>query len=239
MIVFWRLVLAYLVSDFIVTTELFSKLKSRPILNFIVQFFVHFIVAFVLTCEFFDIAWADFGYMDISGPLAIVILSLGHYIHDRWSIFSLLSFNMSCCAGLAFLWNKFLFLVLIFVFSPIVGFQDSGTFFPEKITMLSALLMFISHTTTDFIYHMENDVYGVDYPPFDERYLMILQRCILWLGLLLSGFLWIPAVAVWAGIIVYLKKIRIIDFSKVGFYIGTIIVVIIALVARHIAGPVF
>ena len=110
-----------------------------------------------------------------------------------------------------------LFLVLV---APFEELYNSGNFFAESWVVFLVGLLLATRVLGWFIFAIEQDVYGRDYPSFDEQWLLALVRAIFFLLMLLPGLRWAVVFVVWMGACLYARKIRLLDIPAWAFFVG-------------------
>lgn len=230
MIIFWRLLLAYLINEFIIHTDFLGYWKNYGFKKILIHNVIFLVLAFLLTLPFINTNWVNVYGLYLNGWICLALITILFILQDMWRIHTIKNFGR-LNNTLYFLWDQFLHFMIIFVFSPLTGFDKHVLPFTEKSIILACILVVVSYGFTVLIYFVEKDLYKTDFPRFDEKYLLILQRVILWLFFLIPGFYWIPFVILWVVYGIYLK---IIDFGKFARHIGFILTAISGIIARYI-----
>jgi len=236
MFIFWRLILAHLLADFTFQSDFISNWKRRSIKGLLFHCATHFVISAVLTYPWLWSVWVDTGWFRLNGWMCIFILSIIHLLQDEWRTFTMRRFR-TADSTVYFLWDQVIHAGFIFLFSPIYGifgiFKD-GSFMPEKWIVLLCLAAAVTHALTVFIYFIEKDLYRAEFPRFDEKYLAMGERLVLWGFLLLPGYWWAPFLVLWVGHMFYLRRKRTVDFSKVGLYLGLFMTGVFGALARWV-----
>jgi hypothetical protein len=231
--IFWRIVLAYLINEFIIRSDFPKYWKNPGFKKTAFHSGVFFIIALILTFPFIEETWVCVYGLHFSGWASLVMISFLLGVQNTWRIYTLKNFGF-LDNTLYFLWDRFVHIVIIFAFCPLTGFEKNALPFGEKIVVLLCFFIVVSYGLSVLLYFIERDLYGADFPGFDEKYLMILQRTALWLLFLIPGLYRLAFIVLWIGYSIYLKHRRIMDFSNFALYAGFALTVILALVTRYI-----
>ena len=71
-----------------------------------------------------------------------------------------------------------------------------------------------------FVYLVEQDMYGRDFPTMDEKFVTMLMRLIFFLIVLLPGWRWLVWFVAWFWACLVARKNRLMDLSPFAFYFG-------------------
>jgi len=233
MIIFWRLAAAHLLADFTLQTNLINRLKRRSRWGLVLHCLTHLAMYLLFTWNYLNMFWVNYDSVKIKGWVCLIVITLLHYLQDHWRVFTITRYHTKD-GTLHFLWDQFVHFGILFAFSPVLGFTFNGDFFPEKWVVLISAFVLISHAGTILIYFIEKDTYGASFPADHAKYLGMGIRIVLWLFFLIPGLAWLPFVAAWAGYAVYLKKRRLVDFSRMGFYLGMTMTVTVGIISHLI-----
>lgn len=233
MVIFWRLVLAHLLSDFTFQTDFINRWKRRSVWGMLVHCLIHLLVAFALTHRYINLVWVRAGGMELKGWMCVLILGIVHFIEDEVRVLMMRRLRTSDGTW-SFLFDQLVHIVVIFTLSPMYAVTMAGTLFPEKWVVLLCLCVGVTHALTVFVYFLEKDLYGAQFPEFDEKYLVMAERLVLWGFFLLPGYWWVPFLALWVAHIFYLRKKRVVDFSKAGLYVGVFMTFLLGTAARWV-----
>ena len=233
MLIFWRLILAHLLADFTFQSDYINSWKKRSIQGLLVHCATHFVISAMLTFPYISSVWIDTGWIKLHGWTCISILVVIHLLQDEWRMYTMRRFKTADCT-VYFAWDQVIHAGFIFLFSPIYGMLKSGSFLPEKWVVLAAIAVGVTHALTVFVYFIEKDLYNAEFPNFDEKYLVIGERLVLWGFFLLPNYWWAPFSILWIGHMFYLRRRRTIDFSRVGFYLGLSMTFLFGFLARWV-----
>jgi len=183
--IFWRLVLAHLLTDFTFQTNLVARWKRENVWGGIFHSFLFTLTSFVLNWPYLTNIWINFHQSTIilQGWVCIILISISHFLEDEWRIWTITKLN-SPDSFYFFIWDQFIHLVLIFTFSPIL----MGPII-EWWVFLGILLILLTHFSTIFIYFLEKDVFGkAEVPSGKEKYLPMIERITITIGIFLGGY---------------------------------------------------
>ena len=133
---------------------------------------------------------------------------------------------------LTFFTKIFANLLFLFLCVPFRVLYETGNFFAESWVIFLVGLVTATRVIGWFIFSIEQDRYGRDYPTFDERWLLMMVRAIFFLIMLLPGWRWAVLLVVWYAACVYARKIRLMDVSHAAFYIGVIGAALVGFLVR-------
>ncbi|MBT3392512.1 MAG: DUF3307 domain-containing protein [Elusimicrobiaceae bacterium] len=233
MIIFWRLILAHLLADYVFQTKEFIFWKRNSLLGVLAHSVIHFLTSILLTFSYLNEIWIQLGSFKINGWLAITIITTIHFIIDAISRTSVKYKNKRT---LFFFGDQISHFLIIFMFSAPNLFAQTGSLFAEKAVIVIAFLLLTTHFTTFLTYCIESDLFNttLPFPTLDERYLTIAYRIIFYLLFLLPGYLWIGFILVWLGVGIVVKKKRLIDISAFNFYTAFGLTALFGIIARII-----
>jgi len=233
MIIFWRLFLAHLIGDFTLQFDVVNRLKRNYWWGMLVHTGTHLALSVLLTWQYLGRTWFSFGAVNMPGWAALLCVFALHHLQDELRVFLIRRFHTPDNT-LHFLWDQLVHGAVIFIFSPVIGFQCSGCIISEKMIALAACFVLVSHFTTVLVYFVDKDMYNDRFPSFDEKYFGIAMRAVLWLFFLLPGWNWLPYSALWLGYIAWLRWRRVLDFSHIGNYAGLAFTLCVGALSRYI-----
>ena len=121
---------------------------------------------------------------------------------------------------LSFVLHDLFNLLVLFLAVPFRALYDTGSFFAETWVIFFVGLLFVTKVLGNFIFCVEKDLYGRDFPTMDEHWIMMLMRAIFFLTGLLAGWRCLFFMsACWVAVI-YARRIRLMDISSFAFYFG-------------------
>lgn len=231
MSIFWRLVLAHLMADFLFHFNFIYKLKNTKIFaGYIVHGLVFFWSAVLCCHEFLFIPWLNLGSFDLNGVQSILILAVLHALLDKINPSETRSFQG---------YNLFLFLLwqameimLLFIFAPFISIPGQSIFVGDKLIFIFIGVLISTYFFMVSIHFLKRDINQSAYPIFDERFVSTLYRLSLYLLLLIPGFWGYLLGFIWAFLVVILKKPFVVDTCPYRLYGGTAITIILAFIMR-------
>jgi len=220
MIVFWRLFLAFFITDFMLFNHTGEKALSKSrTAGLCVHGGIFLAVCLGLCWGYLTMPWPFLEMVDLPGWMCIVLFTLFHVFTDEFFQFGgkfrygyLTTFFVKTIVNLLFL----------FLCVPFQVLYETGNFFAEGWVIFLVGLVTATRVLGWFIFSIEQDRYGREYPTFDERWLLMMVRAIFFLIMLLPGWRWAVILAVWFAACVYARRVRFIDVSNAAFYIGVI-----------------
>ena len=220
MIVFWRLFLAFFLTDFVVFNRMAEKLRARSrALGMLLHGGVFLLLCLGLCYGYLTMSWPFLELVHMPGWVCIILLTLFHVFSDEFFQFGgksrhgyLMTFFVKNLANFLF----------IFLCVPFKVLYETGNFFAEPWVIFCVGLVSCTRMLGWFSFAIEQDRYGRDYPTFDERWLLSMMRMIFFLIMLLPGWRWVVLLTVWFMACLYARRIRLMDISHAAFYIGII-----------------
>lgn len=231
MIIFWRLLLSHLLADFTLQLDFVNKLKRKSSLGMFIHCLTHFVSAAALTWPFLGEVWVSPGGVDITGWWALVLMFVVHYAVDELRIFSMKAGYKD--STVSFLLDQVAHIYVLFLISPAVV-PAPGSLMGEKWIAIACMLVLVTHFTTVLIYFLEKDLFGKDFPGFDEKYFLIFERVVIWAFFFAAGYWWIPFALAWILQVFYVKRKRIMDLSGLNVWVSVAMAVGIGLWTRFI-----
>jgi len=218
MIVFWRLFLSYFLTDFILgfrSADFWSPQNRNKRLVWQVGLFL--VLAYGLC----------YGYLTMRWPLLELIHLPGWAVIPVIALFSAFSASFFDFGGkikygyfLSFVTKTFVNLLFLFLCVPFHVLYETGNFFAEPWIIFIVGLVLTTRVIERCIFTVEQDLYGRNYPSFDEQWMLMTARAIFFLIMLLPGWRWVVLLLVWFGACFYARRIRLLDVSRFAFYLG-------------------
>lgn len=229
MSIFWRLVLAHLMADFLFHFNFIYKLKNS---KFFAGYFVHGVVFFVCASaccwNYLNISW----FFGLNGVQSIFILAVLHAFLDKINPCETRSFE-GYNFSLFLLWQA-IEIMLLFIVAPFVSVRGESFIIGDKFIFIVIGMLISTYFFMVLIHLFKRDFCQGVYPIFDERFVSTSYRLAIYLLLLIPtvwgyilGSLWVVSGAI-------LKKPFIIDNCPYRLYGGTVITVIFALIVRFL-----
>ncbi len=227
--IFWRLFLSHFIADFTLQTDWINKIKREKTIGVVVHVLIHLIITYLLLYPYLSKIWFS-GIVSIKGYLIVFLICLLHFAVDQIRVYVIKN-GIYPDNTLSFIVDQIFHLYFIFIFSPFtdVPFNFSG----ERIIMILSFIVLISHTTTVLIYYIEKDLKNTSFPSFDQKYLMIFERIVLFGLIMVEEKIWYILALGWVAQIYYMKEKKFIDISWLNFILSVVISVLFGLVSRY------
>ena len=220
MIVFWRLLLAYYLAALLFYNRPFFAWRNRrPVLTAFLQGGVFCLFSVLLTRGYCYMAWPLLHFFDVSATLCLLALSVFYVINDRLLVYRTGQVKYH---AITFVVHDFLMWVAIFLCVPFKVLYETGNWVAAPWTVTFVCLLIITKMFSVFIYMVEQDLYGRDYPTIDESVITMLMRLIFFLIVLLPGWRWPFWFVVWLWACQIARKNRLMDFSRFALYFSAL-----------------
>ena len=193
--IFWRLLFGHLLADFTLQTNFINRWKRGSAWGMLAHCSVHPLCYAALTFHSLAQDWVGLGSLQLKGWACLLILYATHYLEDEWRVTTILR-HKTPDNTLYFLWDQVIHAALIFAVSPL-GLGSGEPWIPEKWPVFGCLVVALTHMTTVATYFLERDIYGGEYPGFEEKYLGMAERVVLGLSFLLPYNGWLLVAPTW------------------------------------------
>jgi hypothetical protein len=120
----------------------------------------------------------------------------------------------------------------LFLIAPLHVLYKTGHFFAEPWIIFLVGLITTTRVLGWFIFAIEQDKYGRDYPTLDERWMLMMVRAIFFLIMLLPGVRWLVLFLIWLGTCLYARRMRLMDVTNWAFFAGVVGSVLIGFLVR-------
>lgn len=230
MIVFWRLFLAYFLTDFVFFHKTIDQVRRENYTRGIILHAGVFLFwSFTLCHGYLTMPWPFLELVHLPGWACILLFGAFHIFTDDF-----FQFGGKCKHGfvLTFLLKNAVNILFLFLCVPFKVLYETGNFFAEPWIIFCVGLIVVTRVLGWGLIAVEQDRYGENYVSFDERLLLMLVRAIFFLIMLLPGWRWTVLLAVWLGTCMYARKIRLMDISNFVFYVGALGAVFIGFLVR-------
>lgn len=232
MVIFWRLVLAHLLADFTLQLDVVNRLKRRSVWGMAVHCLTHLAATVALTWQWLPDTWFTLWGAEVPGWAAVLLMLGVHFVVDQLRVYSMKALKWRDNTA-SFLADQFLHLYVLFMISPVeVG--GAGLLGGETWPALAAMLVLVAHFTTVLVYFVEKDLFGKQFPAFDEKYFLIFERVVLWAFFFAQGRWWLPFAALWAAQLFYIRRKRIMDLSAANVWLSVLSAVLAGTCSRYI-----
>lgn len=263
--IFWRLVLGHLIADFTLQTNYIAAWKRRNIWGLLVHCGTHPIVYSLLLWSYLGQVWLKVGPIELTGCTCIFLVFFTHFIEDEWRIWSVLK-KGSPDNTIFYLWDQAIHYAVLFAFSPVIdGFTGKFGWFEYPVIQgvvsasvasgmgmierfftivrsevwvpVGILLAVVTHFTTVTIYFLEKDLFGLDFPSDQEKYISMAERLVVTACFLLPGFWWVTVLAVWLLRTILYKTCHICNFTWINIILGNVTAILCGLLIRCFLNP--
>jgi hypothetical protein len=192
--ILWRLVLAHLLADFTFQTNFIAAWKKRNVWGGILHSAMFLVIGTALCWGYLTDIWVIVGgELIIQGWMALILLSILHFVEDEWRVWTIQKFNSPDNFAF-FVWDQVIHLILIFVFFPAqLGFKTDETW-----VVLAILFVLTTHFTTIFVYYIEKDIFNRTDALADDKYVFMAERLLIAVCFLLPGWWAFSFLGVWA-----------------------------------------
>ncbi len=230
MIVFWRLFLAYFLTDFVFFHRTAQVPRPEHKLRNKLLHAVAFIGWGLLLCYgYLAMEWPFLELVNMPGWVCIVCFALFHVCtEDLFDLGGKIKHGYLTGFCLKTLVN----LLFLFLCVPFEALYHTGSFFVEQWVIFCVGLVCATRVLGRFLYAMDQDRFGQLHTTFDERWMLMTVRAIFFLIMLLPGWRWTVLLVVWFSACLYARNIRLLDISKLTFYAGMFGATLLGLLVR-------
>ena len=218
MIVFWRLFLALFIADFLFFDKTYQTAQGKKRYRAVALRGAGVLGLSLLFCwQYLAMPWPLlYPTFLCPGWLCVVVFALFHILTD---CYFQLGGKIKYGYTLTFLLRNLVNVWFIILVSPFKTLYETGNFFAEPWIVFCAGLLIAMRVIGSFIFALEQDLYGRDYPSFDEQWMLALMRAIFFLGMLLPGIRWAVLFVIWLGACLYARCIRLLDVPAWAFWL--------------------
>ena len=216
MIVFWRLVLAYYICAVLFCNPRFFAWRERHMSAAVLGQGICFAsVAALLCASYWHHNWQLAELWVMPGWLGIILCSVIYMVLNSLFVYRP---QKTRHHTLTFLVHDTLMLFGLFACSPLHTVYRTGNFMHEPLTVFFVGLLLVTRIFSIFIYMVEMDLYGRDFPTIDESFVTMLMRLIFFLIVLLPGWRWVLWFLVWFYACGEAHQNRLMDISRFALY---------------------
>lgn len=161
--VFFRLLLAHLLTDFTIQTNFIARWKKQSFLGVVVHSAAFFILAFILTFSELNKIWFEYP-IKLPGYLCLLILFILHVIEDEYRAYNVRHYHIQDTL-LFFLWDQIIHVVFLYVFSPYREFSF------EPWVIVACLFIVGTHGLSVVLLYLDIMIYNKQtaYDKFNKR----------------------------------------------------------------------
>jgi len=222
MIIFWRLILAHLLTDYTFQTNRIAEWKRKSVTGVAVHSFIFLVLALALTWQYLGETWWKF-----SGLASVILLSVIHFIEDQYRVWTIKRKD-SPDNIMFFLWDQFIHVVFIFMLAPydreIIG---------EKVIFILVLVIVLTHMASILMFYMERSFYELEHSitGLKKKYYLITERLVVFLSMLLPSPWWALFVLTAAGSYLLNRKLKL-KFTRLNLIASIVLVVLCGILGR-------
>lgn len=231
MIVFWRLVLTYYICAVLFYNRRFFAWRDRhPNAASVLQVVVFALISSLLCSSYLTIDWQLADLWPLPGWMGILVVSVLYALINQLFVYRA---GQKRGYTVTFLVHDTLELLAIFVCSPLHILYHTGNFMSEPTTVFFVGLLVVTKMFSVFIYMVEMDLYGREYPTLDESFVTMLMRLIFFLIVLLPGWRWVLWFLVWCFACGEAYRNRLMDFSRFALYFSILGATAVGFLVRY------
>ncbi len=220
MIVFWRLFLALFLTDFVFFHKALHEAQQKSRVKAMAIRSLTFAVLAMLFCyHYLTQPWPFLEEFSLPGWVCILLFALFHGFTDYYYQ---LGGKIKYGYTLTFFLKNFVNILFLILMAPFKALYETGNFFAEPWVVFLVGLLLVTRGIGWFIFCVEQDKYGRDYPTFDEQWMLAMVRAIFFLIMLLPGLRWALFLVVWLGACLYARSIRLLDVPRWAFWVGVV-----------------
>ncbi|MEN3013847.1 MAG: DUF3307 domain-containing protein [Endomicrobiia bacterium] len=224
--IFFRLLLAHLLTDFTLQTNFIAKWKRKNFTGVIVHSFIFFILGLILTWEDINKIWFDYPFQ-LSGFVCLIILFILHIIEDEYRAYTVRNYHIQDNL-LFFIWDQFIHITFLYIFSP---YRELSF---EKWVIILCILIVGTHVLSVILFYFDTLFCKeeIAYKNFQNKYIYIFLRLLIILTFLLPNYLiFISFLFIPVNFFIYrrLKKLSLVSFwinLIMPYFLGFIIYII-------------
>lgn len=229
MIVFWRLCLALFLTDFVFFPRSLQRLQQGRVKAMLWRGTTFAVLALLFCHNYLHMGWPFLEEVTLPGWVCILLFAGFHGFTDYYFQ---LGGKIKGGYTLTFFLKNFVNLLFLVLIAPFQVLYETGNFFAEPWVVFLVGLLLATRMLGWFIFALEEDLYGRDYPTADEQWLLALVRAIFFLTMLLPGLRWAVVFVVWMGACLYARRIRLLDVPRWAFFVGSLGAAFIGLLVR-------
>lgn len=216
MIVFWRLALTYYICAVLFYNRRFFAWRDKHVgASAVVQGLTFLGISAGLCWPYLTLDWRLADLWPLPGWASIGIISL---VYVGTNFLFVYRADQTKAYTATFLAHDIAALLALFICAPLHTVYHTGNLMAEPFILFCVGLLVVTKMFSVFIYMVEQDLYGRDYPTIDETFVTMLMRLIFFLIMLLPGWRWVLLFLIWFYACGEAHRIRLIDFSRFALY---------------------
>ena len=229
MIVFWRLFLALMLTDFVFFPRPLQAWKNSRVKSIMLRTVTFAGLALLLCHNYLTEGWPFMEEVTLPGWVCILLFSV---FYGVTSYYFELGGKIKNGYTTTFFLKNIAYILFLVLMAPFRTLYETGNFFVEQWVVFLVGFLLATRVIGWFVYCVEQDLYGRDYPSFDEQWLLALVRAVFFLIMLLPGWRWAVVWVVWLGACLYARRSRLLDMPAWAFYVGVFGATFIGLLVR-------
>ena len=220
MSVFWRLTLAYYICAVLFYNRTFFAWRDRrPVLAGLLQFAAYFVIGGMLTWAYRELPWPLLGLWPVPAVVCLAAFALFEAVNNKMMVYRT---GQQFRYTLTFVTHDILALLFILLCAPTRVLYETGNIVADPWVIFFVGVLVVTKMFSVFIFMVEQDLYGRDYPTIDESFVTMLMRLIFYLIVLLPGWRWVLWFLVWLWACRVARRNRLLDFSRFALYFGAV-----------------
>ena len=237
MIVFWRLLLAYYICAVLFYNQRFVDWRVRHDgLASVLQTISFALISAIVCRSYLSMDWQFAELWPMPGWVGILVASVLYSLINRLFVYRL---DQKKGYTLIFLIHDTLAILALFICSPLHVLYNTGNLVAEAHTVFLVGFLVVTKMMGIFIYAVEKDLYGREYPTIDESFVTMLMRLIFFLIVLLPGWRWVVVWLVWVYACGEAHQNRLMDLSRFSLYFSIITITITTISIMNIGSRSF
>ncbi len=234
MIVFWHLLFAHLLADFVFHgNRTFDLKKNTFFYGHLLHGFVYFMCLAVCAWPFLNTIWVNTSSYSVNGWGTIALLALVHILIDKINKADIMVLD-GCNAAMFLVWQmvEILILFVVFPIMPVDSPSIKQYILGEKLLLVVNGSIFVTYFVMVFIHLLSRDFFGKSYPSFDAKYLSMLYRLVFFLLFLLPSWYGYVLGISWGLGTIYYNRRKLLDDSLCRVVAGSSFAVILGVITR-------
>lgn len=236
MTIFWHLLLAHMLADFVFHGNRTFDLKKNTLLyGHLLHGFIYFCCLAVCAWPFLNYPWVHTWSYTLNGWSVIFMLALVHALIDRLNKADIMVLD-GCNAAMFLVWQSVEIMILFVVFPilPVDSPDFKKYFLGAHLLLVVNGSLFVTYFLMVFIHLLNRDFLQNSYPTLDEKYLSMLYRLVFFLLFLLPGWYGYVLGFSWGIWAVYYNRRKLIDSSALRVIVGSSASIIFGIAARFL-----
>lgn len=214
--IFFRLLLAHLLTDFTLQTNFIAQWKKKSFIGVLVHVSSFFILGVILTWGDLNKIWVNYP-IKLNGILCLILLFILHIAEDEYRAYTVRHFHIQDTI-LFFLWDQFIHIFFIFIFSP---FNQKSDF--EIWVIILCILIIGTYVISILFLYMDVLFFNKEtaYDFFKKRYYVIFLNLLVMLSFLVPNKIYLLSLVIIPTSWILNRKIKFI--SNINWLINTIV----------------